>query len=178
MTDDYTIQYTKDDLTIDFYDDYNGEITVSYGGNTYTLGQDIFIGDTIPIDAVINVPKGSTLEVSNKSLRMNIKSAKNLIIPISIQKYNEYVQTEAFKKSMSKQKALGIALMVAGPVVFFVGALAESPSCIYGFHLMATGAILYGTALNGQKSDFFKVFFGLVAPPYASEAYRDAFKRN
>ena len=96
LEEDYTINIDameKQDFTISYFEDNNETpITVTFGDETYTLGEDLDLGDPIPFDATFSVPEGSSLEIEGGDSSFKMDSSGEINLPESLGKYNDVVQ--------------------------------------------------------------------------------------
>ena len=120
VTTDSTINYSAyrdQEFEIAYYDDWQSSINVKFGGKTYTVGDDLNIGDNVPFTSEFNVPEGTTLEIKGENIGFVMSGAGTLTLPKAIDEYNEIVSTEAFRKAMRREKAIGMAEMVLGGTI-------------------------------------------------------------
>jgi len=126
MEGEYTIdltQYENQDFQIDFYVDNNEDpITARFDGETYSIGEDLVIGDSVPFDADFSVPEGSSLEIKgDDSTTFKMHSTGDVNLPESIGEFNKYVQSDNYKQALKEEQKmqgysnLGVAgLEIAG----------------------------------------------------------------
>jgi hypothetical protein len=99
-------------------------ITVSYAGNTYTLGKDLDFGDEVPLDAEFNVPKGTIVELETNRRLFRFRNGVKTSVESTIQTINERI---AEKKSM-KNRVYGCVEAVGGLVIAGLSAYATVQS--------------------------------------------------
>jgi hypothetical protein len=145
---DYTIDYKSLNsipLTISFYDDSNADISVTFDGQTYVLGQDIDFGDSIPFDAEFDVPDGTRIELQNDQFRVTLGDVEGISLPEAMENFNRFVTSEEFKERLATQKTQGYVNLGL--------AAAEIGGSIYaGSHGnvgVASGLFLLGTQTAG-----------------------------
>jgi RHS repeat-associated protein len=184
MEKDYTIdyeQYNHQDFQIDYYYDNAKEpITVTFDGETHTVGEDLDFGDSVPFDAEFNVPEGSLLEIKSGSTTFSMAGAGRVNLPMSINRYNAIVSSEAFKRAVRKDRLIGVGETAAGVLLMggsiwlastlapeTGGAAAMAPA--KGF-TMGAGLFAFGLsmALGNNNQSAIDDFLFTATPPEAA----------
>ncbi|WP_319476455.1 RHS repeat-associated core domain-containing protein [Marispirochaeta aestuarii] len=181
---DYTIdyeQYNHQDFQIDYYYDNAKEpITVTFDGETHTVGEDLDFDDSVPFDAEFNVPDGSLLEIKSGSTTFSMAGAGRVNLPKSINRYNAIVSSEAFKRAVKKDRLIGVGETAAGVLLMggsiwlastlapeTGGAAAMDPA--KGF-TMGAGLFAFGLsiALGNNNQSAIDDFLFTATPPEAA----------
>ncbi|WP_319561928.1 hypothetical protein [Marispirochaeta sp.] len=186
MEKDYTIdyeQYNHQDFQIDYYYDNAKEpITVTFDGETHTVGEDLDFGDSVPFDAEFTVPEGSVLEIAGCDTRIIFDGSGEVNLPESYARYNDIVTSIAVQKALRRNRwigvgeaTLGVGIMggsvglAAGMAPETGGTAAMVPAA--GFKLGA-GLFAFGLAraLGYNDQSIIDDFIFVATPPAASYA--------
>ncbi|ORC27217.1 hypothetical protein B4O97_19060, partial [Marispirochaeta aestuarii] len=115
--EDYLIpveRMEREGLTIQYYEDFDSDpITITHNGEEKVLGQDIDYGETIPLDAELNIPEGSMIEFLSGGRTLTASDFSGSI-KTELNKMNSILGSQAFKKAMKRDKNIGIAMTIGG----------------------------------------------------------------
>jgi hypothetical protein len=152
---DYTIdieKYLNTELTVEFHiEGRKGEpVTATFGGETYTLGEDLNWGDSVPFDTVFNISEGAGIELSSGDANFKLKGEGKVSLINSINAYNQLVTSRRFKKAMRREQAKGVIQAGFGLGIMTLGLYTAAKSTeLTGGAAIAAGNKAYGTFIFG-----------------------------